>query len=169
MYFFDLIRTTCTNTHITQFYAQFQGITNNIYDFGRPFLFLHFVYPSTQFLHVHIRFYPSKWRVGRSLHKAMLACHGLMTVVCVLRMERRCRTRPLSSCSMNSSTWATSTVCWTYWPNASSNWRGSVLVAGGGQCEWMEDLVWIFTIIFSYVSAACSVVWLTPTRWCCSS
>ena len=32
-----------TNTHdMTPFYTHFQGITNNIYGFGRPFLLLHF-------------------------------------------------------------------------------------------------------------------------------
>ena len=53
-------------------YTHFQGITNNIYGFGRPFLLLHF-------LPVHPYFYPSifvfifmsKWRVDGSLHKAM--------------------------------------------------------------------------------------------------
>ena len=35
-----------TNTHVTVF-THFQGTTNNIYGFGRPFLRLHFFYPST--------------------------------------------------------------------------------------------------------------------------
>ena len=35
-----------TNTHDT-IYIHFQGITNNIYGFGRPFFDPSFVYPST--------------------------------------------------------------------------------------------------------------------------
>ena len=45
-------------------YTHFQGITNNIYGFGRPFC-------SFIVLPIHPYFYPSKWRVDRSLHKAM--------------------------------------------------------------------------------------------------
>ena len=40
-------------------YTHFQGITNSIYAFGRLFA-SSFFYPSTIFLPVHIRFYPSK-------------------------------------------------------------------------------------------------------------
>ena len=47
-----------TNTRDT-IYTHFQGITNNIYGFGRPF-FLHFFTRPPIFLPVHIRFYPSK-------------------------------------------------------------------------------------------------------------
>ena len=47
--------------------THFQGITNNIYGFG--FLPVH--HPSTHIFTRHIRFYPSKWRVDGSLHKAM--------------------------------------------------------------------------------------------------
>ena len=50
--------------------TDFQGITNNIYGFGRPF-FGSFFCPSTHISTLHIRFYPSKWRVDGSLHKAM--------------------------------------------------------------------------------------------------
>ena len=56
-------------------YTHFQGITNNIYSFGRPFFaplfFLPVHNPSSLFLPVHIRFYPSKWRVDGSLDKTM--------------------------------------------------------------------------------------------------
>ena len=48
-------------------YTDFWGITGNIYGFGRPF----YTRPPI-FLHIHNGFYPSKWRVDRSLHKAML-------------------------------------------------------------------------------------------------
>ena len=65
----------CKHTFDT-FYTHFQGITNNIYGFGRPFfcsfLFLPVHNPSSVFLPVHIRFYPSKWWVDGSLDKAML-------------------------------------------------------------------------------------------------
>ena len=49
-------------------FTHFQDITNNIYGFGRPFF--------APFLPVHpyfsiFVFYPSKWRVDGSLHKAM--------------------------------------------------------------------------------------------------
>ena len=48
-------------------YTHFQGITNSIYAFGRPFfcsfIFLPVHNTSTIFLPVHICFYPSKWRV----------------------------------------------------------------------------------------------------------
>ena len=54
-------------------FTHFQGITNNICGFGRPFFAPSFFYPSTIFLPVHIRFYPSKWQVDGSLHKAMCA------------------------------------------------------------------------------------------------
>ena len=47
-------------------FTHFQGITNNIYGFGRLY-FCPFI-----FLPVHSHFYPSKWRVDGSLHKAML-------------------------------------------------------------------------------------------------
>ena len=57
-----------TNTHVTHF----QGVTNNMYGFGRPFLLLHFFTRPPIFLPVHIRFYLSKWRVDGSLHKAMM-------------------------------------------------------------------------------------------------
>ena len=53
-------------------YTHFQGITNNIYGFGRPFLLFHFFIHPPTFLLVHIRLYPSKWRVDGSLHKAMI-------------------------------------------------------------------------------------------------
>ena len=53
-------------------YTHFQGITNNIYGFGSPFLLLHFFTCSPIFLHVHNGFYLSKWWVVGSLHKAML-------------------------------------------------------------------------------------------------
>ena len=52
-------------------FTHFQGITNNIYGFGRLFLLLHFFTRPPTFLPVHIRFYPSKWQVGGFLHKAM--------------------------------------------------------------------------------------------------
>jgi hypothetical protein len=59
-------------------FTHFQGITNNIYGFGRPFLIL--FYPSASrppiFLPVHIRFNPSKWRVDGPLHKA-ISCYIL--------------------------------------------------------------------------------------------
>ena len=49
-----------TNTYDT-IYTHFQGITNNIFGFGRPFLFApsFFTRPPI-FLPVHIGFYPSK-------------------------------------------------------------------------------------------------------------
>ena len=60
-----------TNTHDTIF-THFQGISNNIYGFGRRiFLLLHFFTRPPIFLPVHIRFYPSKWRMDGFLHKAM--------------------------------------------------------------------------------------------------
>ena len=52
-------------------FTHFQGITNNIYGFGRPFFSSFIFYQSTIFLPVDIRFYLSKWRVDGSLHKAM--------------------------------------------------------------------------------------------------
>ena len=53
-------------------YTHFQGITNNSYGFvlEDPFLLYFFTHPPI-FLPVHIGFYPSKWRVDRSLHNAM--------------------------------------------------------------------------------------------------
>ena len=55
-------------------YTHFQCITNYIYGFGRPFSYFFapsfFTHPPI-FLPVHIRFYPSKWRVDGSVHKAM--------------------------------------------------------------------------------------------------
>ena len=55
-----------TNTHVTPFSLTFED-----YLFFAPSVF----YPSAThqpiFLPVHIRFYPSKWRVDGSLHKAM--------------------------------------------------------------------------------------------------
>ena len=48
-------------------FTHFQGMTNNIYGFGRLFFFTH----PLIFLPVHIRFYPSKLQVDGSLHKAM--------------------------------------------------------------------------------------------------
>ena len=53
-------------------YTHFQGIYNNIYDFGRPFFSPSFFTRPPIFLPVHIRFYPSKWWVDGSLHKAMV-------------------------------------------------------------------------------------------------
>ena len=53
-------------------FTHFQGITNNIYGFGRHFFAPSFFYPSIIFLPVHIRFYPSKCWVDGSLHKAMV-------------------------------------------------------------------------------------------------
>ena len=53
-------------------YTHFQGITNNIYGFGKPFFAPSFFTRPPIFLPVHIRFYPSKWQVDRSLHKAMV-------------------------------------------------------------------------------------------------
>ena len=44
-------------------FTHFQGITNNIYGFGRPFFAPSVFYPY---------FYPSKWRVDGSLHKAIV-------------------------------------------------------------------------------------------------
>ena len=51
-------------------YTHFWGITDNIYGFGRLFAPSFFTSPSI-FLPVHNGFYPSKWRVDGSLHKAM--------------------------------------------------------------------------------------------------
>ena len=45
------------NTHKDTIYTHFQGKTNNIYSFGRPFLLLHFFTCSPIFLPVHICFY----------------------------------------------------------------------------------------------------------------
>ena len=52
--------------------TNFQGITNKIYGFGRPFFAPSFFTRPPIFLPVHIRFYLSKWRVDGSLHKAMV-------------------------------------------------------------------------------------------------
>ena len=52
-------------------YTHFQGITNNNYGFGRPFLLLNLCTRPPIFLPVHIRFYPSKCRMDGSQHKAM--------------------------------------------------------------------------------------------------
>ena len=52
-------------------FTEFQGITNNIYGFGRPFFAPSFFTRPPIFLPVHVRFYPSKWQVDGSLHKAM--------------------------------------------------------------------------------------------------
>ena len=62
------------NTHMTPFTLTFkEGITNDIYGFGRLFSAFYSVHhPSTHIIRpVHIRFYPTKWRVDGSLHKAM--------------------------------------------------------------------------------------------------
>ena len=59
------------NTRDTIF-THFQGITNNIYGFGRPFLLLQFFTRPPIFLPIHSRFYPFKWRVDGSLHKAVI-------------------------------------------------------------------------------------------------
>ena len=55
--------------------SHFQGMTNNIYGFGRPFLLLQFFTHPQPVHHISTRFYPSKWRVDGSLHKAMDALH----------------------------------------------------------------------------------------------
>ena len=48
------------------------GITNNIYGFGRHFLLVYsFFYTSTHISTRPYSFYPSKWQVAGSLHKAM--------------------------------------------------------------------------------------------------
>ena len=49
--------------------THFQGITDNIYDFWRPFLFK---FIPVIFLPIYTRFYPSKWWADRSLHKPMV-------------------------------------------------------------------------------------------------
>ena len=56
----DLKWTTNTYTYDTIF-TNFQGITNNIYGFGRPFFAPSFFFARSLpiFLPVHIRFYPS--------------------------------------------------------------------------------------------------------------
>ena len=54
----DLKWTSYKHTCDTIF-THFQGLTNNIYGFGRLFA-PSFFYPSTIFLPVHICFYPSK-------------------------------------------------------------------------------------------------------------
>ena len=64
-------------------YTHYQGITNNMYGFGRPFFAPSF--PPPIFLPVHIGFYPSKWRVDGSLHEAMLVAalgNSITTVMC---------------------------------------------------------------------------------------
>ena len=65
-------------THDT-IYTHFQGITSNIYGFGRPFLLLNlctrpliYIYI---YLPIHNGFYPSKWQMCRSLHKAIMRTH----------------------------------------------------------------------------------------------
>ena len=50
-------------------YAHFQGITNNVYGFGRTFFAPSFFYPST-----HISTHPYSLRVDGSLHRAMCQC-----------------------------------------------------------------------------------------------
>ena len=57
-------------------YTHAQGITNNIYGLGRvfcSFIFVPIHNPSTIFLPVHIRFYPSKWRVCHFLKRFFFA------------------------------------------------------------------------------------------------
>ena len=69
----DLKWTTITRDTI---YTHCWGITDNIYGFGRPCFAPSFVYPSNTrppiFLRVLNDFYPSKWQVDRSQHKAIV-------------------------------------------------------------------------------------------------
>jgi len=76
-------------------YTHFQGITDNIYGFGSPFLLLHFFYPST-----HISARPCSvlpvliWRVDRSLHKAMVCiatCWNVSASLYAVACVRLCR------------------------------------------------------------------------------
>ena len=76
-----------TNTYMTQFTLTFkEQLTISMV--LEDFLFLNFVTHPPIFLPIHIRFYPSKWRVDGSLHKAMLCsfclhCDGVKTLKCV--------------------------------------------------------------------------------------
>ena len=65
------------NTHMTPFTLTFkEDITNDIYCFGRLFCSFYSVhpyfYPSTHISTRSYSFYLTKWRVGGSLHNAML-------------------------------------------------------------------------------------------------
>ena len=56
-----------TNTHVTPIYTHFQGITNNMYGFGRPFNFFapSFFYPSTHISTCPYSFLPVQMTGGR--------------------------------------------------------------------------------------------------------
>ena len=59
-------------------YTHYYDISDNIYGFETP-VFAPFFYPSTTrppiFLPIRNGFYPSKWQVDGSLHKAMPTIH----------------------------------------------------------------------------------------------
>ena len=145
-------------------YTHFQGITNNIYDFGRLFA-PSFLYPS---IHISTRpysFLPSKWWVDGSLHKAMVYIIFFIFVI-----QHKYAVRPGYSCSMEYTGLLRRTcgTCCMLIMHASHHWRYTLPT-----WQWLLPLVsWDCRVLVSQYSGwlrtdcgSKMTVYASPVKW----